>query len=143
MSNTVTIIDSDPWSREALACRLTEAGLYVVSFSGHRAALRFFADGGEAAALIVDQDILASKGTGFRLLRELRQSHADVPIILIGPASGADHTLAVESGADLVVETLWPLPALPQLVERALKNKRHRSQKTRRVCPRLRLVASP
>jgi two-component system, LuxR family, response regulator FixJ len=117
--NTVHVIDDDQAVRESLAFLLTAAGLEVRPHESAEA----FLDGLEGITSgCVVTDVRMPQMSGLELLERVRQSHPDVPVIVI--TGHGDVPLAVEAmkaGAADFLEKPFDDEALVSAVEAALR----------------------
>lgn len=80
MENKVLVVEDDADLREALSTTLANAGIAVCVAEHGEAALGVLAS--EAVALVVS-DVHMERMGGFDLLREVRNRHADLPVLLM------------------------------------------------------------
>jgi len=77
----IVLVDDDDSFRESLGLNLIDEGFAVTSFSGGAEALAFFASGGSANAILLDWRM--PEKNGLEVLRELRQSGNNTPVIFL------------------------------------------------------------
>ena len=80
MKNKVLVVEDDPDLRAALSATLANSGIEVCSAEHGEAALSVLA--AEPVALVVS-DVQMDHMGGFDLLREVRNRHADLPVLLM------------------------------------------------------------
>jgi len=78
---TIVIVDDDPMLRRTVATNLEDAGYQVIPCDGGRAALEYFANGGRAAAILLDWHMPEIDGP--EVLRRLRDGGTFVPVIFL------------------------------------------------------------
>jgi two-component system response regulator ChvI len=77
----IVLVDDDDSFRESLGLNLLDEGFAVTSFSGGAAALKHFADGGSADAILLDWRMPGMNG--LEVLRRLRDSGKSTPVIFL------------------------------------------------------------
>ena len=80
MNNKVLVVEDDPDLRDALSATLANSGIEVCCAEHGEAALTVLA--GEPVALVLSDVQMDCMG-GFDLLREVRNRHADLPVLLM------------------------------------------------------------
>jgi CheY-like chemotaxis protein len=99
MTETILVIDDDALLRWTMSADLEEAGYRPAPFESGRAALKYLAEGGEAAAVLLDLHMPGSDGT--EVLRQLRSQRDHLPVIFLSGAGRAEcKDAAVANGAD-------------------------------------------
>ncbi|RJQ77879.1 MAG: response regulator [Desulfobacteraceae bacterium] len=95
----VLVVDDDPFVREILGMVLGDNGFEIeTAESGQEALGKFRAD--ETIGLIIS-DMNMPEMSGLELIRNLRESGADVPFIILSGDSEMSAALpAIDSGAD-------------------------------------------
>lgn len=77
----VAIVDDDDLFRESLGFNLSEEGYDVVDFDGGQPALDYLLEGGPADAILLDWRMPGLDGLA--VLRRLRESQVDIPVIFL------------------------------------------------------------
>ena len=103
----VLIVDDEPEIADALAWRLEQAGFEVTVVKDGHAALRAVTERQPDLILL---DLVLPGMSGIDVLREIRRTSEDVPVILVsGRSEEADRVVALEIGADdFVVKPFSP-----------------------------------
>ncbi len=81
ISPRVVIVDDDDMFRESLGLNLSEEGFEVVDFNNGEEALDFLLDASDPDAILLDWRMPGIDGLG--VLRRLRESRNDVPVIFL------------------------------------------------------------
>jgi two-component system response regulator FixJ len=114
----VGVIDSDPVARAALKTLLQPVGVEVIPFESAEAFL-LSASGKHLACLIVD--LLLPGMSGLELLRRLRSSGHDVPVILLADESDVPTAVAaMREGATDFIEKPYVNVAVLKQVQKLL-----------------------
>lgn len=77
----IVIVDDDPLLCRTMEANLADAGLPATACQGGKAALRYFADGGRASAVLLDWQMPDIDGP--EVLRQLRAAGREVPVIFL------------------------------------------------------------
>jgi two-component system, OmpR family, response regulator ChvI len=94
----IVLVDDDDSFRESLGLNLLDEGFTVVSFGDGAAALRHFAHGGSADAILLDWRMPGMNG--LEVLRALRKSGTTTPVIFLTVLSDDVYEeAALDSGA--------------------------------------------
>jgi two-component system alkaline phosphatase synthesis response regulator PhoP len=97
----ILVVDDDPDSRRALLDLLTADGYHVACASGGREALRMIASGTPDCVVL---DYAMPEVTGFEVLRTLRESRNEVPVVMLSAKSDSfDKVSGYSNGADVYV----------------------------------------
>lgn len=95
------VVDDDPDCRRALSDLLTADGYHVACAAGGREALRLISSKRPDCVIL---DYAMPEVTGFEVLRTLRESGNDVPVVLLSAKSDSyDKVSGYSSGADVYV----------------------------------------
>jgi two-component system OmpR family response regulator len=94
MPETILVIDDDALLRWTMAADLEEAGFRPAPFESGRQALRYLADGGEAAAVLLDLHLPESDGPA--VLHQLRAHRPLMPVLFM---TGADRAECKDAAA--------------------------------------------
>jgi DNA-binding NtrC family response regulator len=95
----LVLVDDDDGSRNAMAAALRRVGYDVVEYDTGEAAVEYFADDGEAAALI--SDVRMPGIDGYEVLRQSRQLRPEMAILLVTAFGDVDGAVsALQQGAD-------------------------------------------
>jgi two-component system response regulator FixJ len=114
----VGVIDSDPVARAALKTLLQPVGVEVIPFESAESFL-LSASGKHLACLIVD--LLLPGMSGLELLRRLRSSGHDVPVILLADESDVPTAVAaMREGATDFIEKPYVNVAVLKQVQKLL-----------------------
>jgi two-component system response regulator FixJ len=114
----VGVIDSDPVARAALKTLLQPVGVEVMPFESAESYL-LSASGKHLACLIVD--LLLPGMSGLELLRRLRSSGHDVPVILLADESDVPTAVAaMREGATDFIEKPYVNVAVLKQVQKLL-----------------------
>jgi len=114
----VGVIDSDPVARAALKTLLQPVGVEVIPFES-AASFLLSASGKHLACLIVD--LLLPGMSGLELLRRLRSSGHDVPVILLADESDVPTAVAaMREGATDFIEKPYVNVAVLKQVQKLL-----------------------
>jgi len=98
MSNIIMIVDDDPLMRWSLATNLEDEGFEPRAFGGGPEALQYLADGGEAAAVLLDWQM--PEMDGITVLHNLRRQGHGLPVIfLTGHSQPGRREVAMACGA--------------------------------------------
>jgi CheY-like chemotaxis protein len=81
MPHTLVVVDDDTLLGRTLSANLEDAGFLPEVFNDGPAALKYFAAGGKAAALLLDWKMPEMDGPEF--LGELRAQGCDVPVLVL------------------------------------------------------------
>ena len=110
----VGVIDSDPVARAALKTLLQPVGVEVIPFESAESFL-LSASGKHLACLIVD--LLLPGMSGLELLRRLRSSGHDVPVILLADESDVPTAVAAmrEGATDFIEKPYVDVAVLKQV----------------------------
>ena len=120
----VLIVDDEPDIRFAVRDFLETSGYHVVEAGSRGAALTAFRDT-RPDALIVDYQL--PDGTALDLLPLIHQLDASTPIIVLTAHASIDLAVrAIKEGAEQFLTKPVELPALALILERLLRNHRHR-----------------
>jgi two-component system response regulator ChvI len=94
----VVVVDDDDLFRETIGLGLADEGYEVASFSNASAAVAHFASGGRAEVILLDWCMPGMNG--LEVLRSLRRSGNDTPVIFLTVLSDDSHEeAALEGGA--------------------------------------------
>lgn len=93
---TILVVDDDGLMRKTVASNLEEAGFRAVTVEGGRQALEYFAQGGVAAAMLLDWQMPEVDGP--ECLRRLRAAGQTVPVIFL---TGLNQPIFEEKGLEL------------------------------------------
>ncbi|MGC2192213.1 MAG: response regulator transcription factor [Candidatus Dormiibacterota bacterium] len=97
----ILVVDDDPDSRRALSDLLSADGYHVDCASGGREALRMVASGTPDCVVL---DYAMPEVTGFEVLRTLRESRNEVPVVMLSAKSDSfDKVSGYSNGADVYV----------------------------------------
>lgn len=77
----VFIVDDDDLFRESLEQNLLDAGYAVTAFAGGQGALAALAEGGDADVILLDWKM--PEMNGIEVLRRLRETSRDIPVIFL------------------------------------------------------------
>ncbi len=118
----VLVVDDEPHLREAYARVISGLGFDVeVAVDGADAARRFTRGGFD----LVLSDVSMPALTGVQLLKKLRQTDLDVPVILVSGNPTLDSALeAVEHGATRYLKKPFDLAVLRETVRQAMRVRR-------------------
>ena len=98
MPHTILVVDDDAMMRWSLAANLEDEGLQPRTFASGPEALQYLADGGEAAAILLDWQM--PEMDGIDVLRHLRERGHAVPVIfLTGHSLPGRREVALAGGA--------------------------------------------
>jgi two-component system response regulator ChvI len=112
----VVLTDDDELFRESLGLNLADEGYDVVSFANGRETLSYLEDGGGADVLLLDWRM--PELSGIDVLRRLRRSGIDVPVIFLTVLSDDIYEqAALEGGAVDFIDKSRRLPILLKRVE--------------------------
>jgi CheY-like chemotaxis protein len=112
----VLVVDDDPDIRALLSDRLTSEGCTVATAGDGSEALARLGQGRVDAVIL---DIGMPVMDGFTALREIRRSHAAVPIIMITAAEGVERAVAaVQAGAQDYLLKPFDSERFRQVIER-------------------------
>jgi two-component system response regulator ChvI len=112
----VVLTDDDELFRESLGLNLADEGYDVVSFANGRETLSYLEDGGGADVLLLDWRM--PELSGIDVLRRLRRSGIDVPVIFLTVLSDDIYDqAALEGGAVDFIDKSRRLPILLKRVE--------------------------
>jgi len=112
----VVLTDDDELFRESLGLNLADEGYDVVSFANGRDTLSYLEAGGIADVLLLDWRM--PELSGIDVLRHLRRSGIEVPVIFLTVLSDDNYEqAALEGGAVDVIDKSRRLPLLLKRVE--------------------------
>src|SRR5579885_1271995 len=119
MPQTVLIVDDDPVQRRLLEAAISRAGMTVVTAPGGQPALEMISGprGEQIAVMLLD--LVMPDMDGLTVLRKLRASHPDLPVIVLTAKGGIDSAVeAMRAGAnDFLVK-----PASPERITVSIRN---------------------
>ncbi|MBV8534959.1 MAG: response regulator [Alphaproteobacteria bacterium] len=81
MTNIILIVDDDPLMRWSLATNLEDEGFEPRAFGSGPEALEYLAEGGDAAAMLLDWQM--PEMDGINVLRHLRRRGHTLPVIFL------------------------------------------------------------
>lgn len=117
----VGVIDTDPVAREGIKTLLLPVGVDVATFDSAESYL-MSSGGKHLACLIVD--LLLPGMSGLELLRRLRASGSDVPVILLADESDVPTAVAaMREGATDFIEKPYVNIAVLKQVQKLLRGK--------------------
>jgi DNA-binding response OmpR family regulator len=122
MAETILLVEDDPSIAKGLEMNLKVEGYTVVCARDGEEALRFINSGSPDLVLL---DIMLPKVNGLDVIRQVRTSRADLPILVIS-AKGqeADKVLGLSIGADDYITKPFGLAEVLARVRAALRRKR-------------------
>ncbi len=119
MAQTILIVDDDPVQRRLLEAAISRAGMTVVTAPGGQPALEMIAGprGDQIAVMLLD--LVMPDMDGLTVLRKLRASHPELPVIVLTARGGIDSAVeAMRAGAnDFLVK-----PASPERITVSIRN---------------------
>lgn len=119
----IAIVDDDELVGATLAALLAEAGFQTALFQDGLSAIRFLADGGDPAAVLLDWAM--PRMDGAEVLRQIRSAGHDVPVLfLTGHGQQILEESALSSGAADFVEKTKGFSILLRRLRLALAKKR-------------------
>ena len=101
------LIDDDQELCELLSSWLSQEGFQVRACHDGSSARKALADAPPAAVVL---DVMLPDGSGLELLKQLRQDHPELPVLML---SARGEPLDRILGLDLAPMTIWPNPASP------------------------------
>lgn len=124
----LVLIDDDDASRRALARSLVRVGYEVVQFA---AAVDALAAGLDTAAAVIT-DLHMPGVDGWQLVRAIRYTKPDLPVILISGALVPEEESDDTHGA-IMLEKPFSIPQLCEVIEKAIEKKHPATKKPRRT----------
>jgi len=126
---TIFVIEDDPGIRKALQMNLSLEGYRVVTAEDGETALKLFAQEPPDLMLV---DLMLPRLGGIDVIREVRQSDQDVPILVLSAKDQeGDKVLALSLGADDYITKPFGLAELLARVRAALRRgRRQRRSRT-------------
>jgi DNA-binding NtrC family response regulator len=122
LSGVVLVVDDERSVREGLVRAMSAAGHLAIGVDGVAAAKARLAAGDIGCVLL---DVRLKDGDGIEFLRELRQSHPRLPVIMATAYGDSARTItAMREGAFDYVTKPFDLDALGAAVDRALRTAR-------------------
>ena len=123
---TILVVDDDGDARRALTALLELEGFNVVTAADGCQALALLA---QATPDAVVSDLQMPKVDGLELLRRIKQTYDDVPLIMVTAFGEIDTAMAaVRAGAEEYLEKPVRIEQLMLVLERAFKNRELRDQ---------------
>ncbi|MDE2183922.1 MAG: sigma-54-dependent Fis family transcriptional regulator [Alphaproteobacteria bacterium] len=119
MAQTILIVDDDPVQRRLLEAAISRSGMTVVTAPGGGPALDLVnGPRGDQLALML-LDLIMPDMDGLEVLKRLRVSHPDMPVIVLTAKGGIDSAVeAMRAGAsDFLVK-----PASPERIAVSIRN---------------------
>jgi len=119
LAQTILIVDDDPVQRRLLEAAITRAGMHVVTAPGGQPALDLIHGPKGDQIVCVLLDLVMPDMDGIEVLKKLRTSHADLPVIVLTAKGGIDSAVeAMRAGAnDFLVK-----PASPERIGVSIRN---------------------
>jgi DNA-binding NtrC family response regulator len=122
---TILVVDDEPAIRLSVSAKLEQAGYEVVEADCARAGR----DRMSAQIDLVLLDYRLPDGSGFELLKELKDEHPEVPVIMLTAHTSVSHAVeAMSAGAFHYAGKPVDLDELSLLVEKALETTRLRRE---------------
>ena len=131
MPETILLVEDDPSIAKGLEMNLKVEGYTVLCAHDGDEALRFIRSGSPDLMLL---DIMLPKVNGYDVIRQVRASRSDLPILVLS-AKGqeADKVLGLSIGADDYITKPFGLAEVLARVRAALRRKRREGDATTRI----------
>ena len=126
LKGTVLIVDDEPNARRGLAALLEQEGFTVMAAGDGAAALDLVAS---AAPDVIVTDLRMPKIDGLELLRRVKESYEDIPVIVVTAFGDVDSAIkAVRAGAEEYIQKPLQIEELLVVLERSLRNRSVRAE---------------